>query len=238
MSTIMEFAGNVLPNSSSFSGMEKSFHHLKKVAENKSISSQRRSLNFGIAARSGRGIRRGLQEILPNPHDRNMQGRFQGAIASWLGASAVSELAACDQAPFINAFQFIKTQDFKDRFKVPVTVTQSQENLITVCIDAFIPRTAIMSPAGTVSVELILSVAGCMLQGGTPTGNKTIHIAIPYNKLTQRAQVIKFAIHTPAGSLTVTAARLIYHSEKNILVTKFNDVAFIAAGVLNARYAF
>ena len=167
-----------------------------------------------------------------------MQGRFQGAIASWLGASAVSELAACDQAPFINTFQFIKDQDFRNRFKVPVNVTQLQENLITVCIDAFIPRTAIMSPAGTVSVELILSIAGCMLQGGTPTGHKTIHIAIPYNKLTQRVQVIKFPIHTPAGSLTVTAARLIYHSKKNTLVTKINDAAFIATGVLNARYAF
>ena len=239
MPTIMDyFAGGTAPDSSSYYKMEKSFQRLKKIEENKSTPAQRRGLNLGIAARSGRSIRVGLKEVLPNPADRNMQGRFQGAIASWLGASVVSELAHFEQAPFINKFQFIKDQDFKERFKVPITVTQYQENLITVSIDAFIPRSSIISPAGTISVELVLAVAGCMLQGGTPTGNKTINIVIPYNKLTQRAQVIKFPIHTPAGSLTVTAARLIYHGKKNSLSTKINDAAFIAAGVLNARYSF
>lgn len=232
------FAGNAVPNSSSFSGIEKSFHRLKKVDKNRSTPTQMRGLNFGIAAKSGSGLRRGLTEMLPNPADRNMQGRFQGAIAKWLGAFALSELVACDQVPFIDTFQFVKDQEFKDRFKVPIAVTQPQENLITVSIDAFIPQSAIISPAGTVSVELVLSVAGCMLHGGTPMGNKTIRIAIPYNKLTQRAQVIKFPIHTPAGSLTVTAARLIYHSKEDTLVTNINDAAFIAAGILNARYAF
>ncbi|MDQ6904094.1 MAG: hypothetical protein M3139_13920 [Bacteroidota bacterium] len=232
------FAGDAASNFSSYNKMEKSFHQLKKADENNSTPAQRRALNFAIAARAGSGLRKGLKELLPNSSDRNMQNRFQRAIANWLGVSVISELAACDEAPFINTFEFTKGREFKAFCKVPITVAQFQENLIAVSIDAFIPRSAITAPADTVSVELVLTVAGCMLQGGTPTGNKTINIVIPYNKLTQRAQVIKFPIHTPAGSLTVTAARLIYHDKKNSLSTKINDAAFIAAGVLNARYSF
>lgn len=238
MSTIMEyFTGNAVPDSS-YGDMGKTHHRLKKVDDNNSSPAQRRGLNFGIAAKSGRGIRRGLKEILPNPADRNMQGRLQGAIANWLGVCDVSEITACDETPFVNDFQFIKGQDFVEKFKIPVTITHPQQNLIVVSLDAFIPRAAIISPPGTVSVELVLTVAGCMLQGGTPTGNKTINIIIPYNKLTQPAQVIKFPIHMPAGSLTVTAARLMYRGKEDGLLKKIDHPTFAAAGVLNARYSF
>ncbi len=94
----------------------------------------------------------------------------------------------------------------------------------------------IAAPAGTGSVTLVLSVAGCLLKSGEATGSETHTMLIPYNDSTVPAQAFEFHVPTPAGSLTVTAARLIYNPAENNRLGLTENPAFSPAGVINARY--
>jgi hypothetical protein len=120
-----------------------------------------------------------------------------------------------DALPYISTFQFTSGYSFSERFKVPVTVSQSHEQMIVINVASFIPGLQISAPVGTGSVTLALSVAGCLLNSGEATGSETHKMLIPYNDSTVPAQAFEFHVPTPAGSLTVTAARFIYNPAEN-----------------------
>jgi hypothetical protein len=205
--------------------------HVKQSAATKI-----RSANFGIAARAGKTLRIGLTPSMPNATDRSMQSRFSGAIAKWLGISGIDELPSTDAVPHISALEFTKEQPVKQRFKVPLTTSVPQANVVTVSIDAFVPSKQIVSPAGTGLVTLVISVAACQLKTGEPTGSETHAIDIPYNDSTVAAQVLEFQVNTPSQSLVITAARLIYNRFEYNTWVNMNKQAFVPAGVMNARY--
>lgn len=216
--------------------MGKNCSRTKRSRIHQTEATKIRGLNFGIAARAGSGLRRGLTAAMPLPTDRSMQSRFSGAIARWLGLSSVEELPPCDPVPYLNTFQFTEGATFRERFRVPVTVSKPQDGVLTVGIDAFIPALHIAAPAGTVSVTLIISVAGCLLTTGWATGSQTHTLPIPYNDTEIPAQSLAFHVPTPVESLTVTAARLIYHEVKNGQVMNVENPAFMPASVIDTRY--
>jgi hypothetical protein len=205
--------------------------HVKQSAATKI-----RSANFGIAARAGKTLRSGLTPSMPNATDRSMQSRFSGAIAKWLGTSGIDELPSTDAVPHISVLEFTKEQPVRQRFKVPLTISMPQANMVTVSIDPFIPSKQIAAPAGTGLVTLVISVAGCLLKTGEPTGSETHTIDIPYNDSTVAAQVLEFHLNMPTQSLVVTAARIIYKRFEYNSWVNMNKEAFVPAGVMNARY--
>jgi hypothetical protein len=205
--------------------------HVKQSAATKI-----RSANFGIAARAGKTLRSGLTASMPNATDRSMQSRFSGAIAKWLGTSGIDELPSTDAVPHISVLEFTKEQPVRQRFKVPLTISMPQANMVTVSIDTFIPAKQIAAPAGTGLVTLVISVAACLLKTGEPTGSETHTIDIPYNDSTVAAQVMEFRVNTPSQSLVVTAAQLIYKRFEYNSWVNMNKEAFVPAGMMNARY--
>src|SRR6185312_7575078 len=196
-----------------------------------------RSANFGIAARAGKALRSGLMPSMPNARDRSMQNRFSGAISQWLGTSGIDELPATDSVPYISALEFTKEQPVRQRFKVSFTISVLQPNVVTVSIDTFVPSTQIVAPAGTGLVTLAISVSGCLLKTGKPTGSETHTIDIPYNDSTIAARVLEFHVNTPQQSLVVTAARLIYKRFEYNTWVEMKKEAFVPAGVIDARFA-
>ena len=196
-----------------------------------------RSANFGIAARAGKTLRSGLTPSMPNATDRSMQSRFSGAIAKWLGTSGSDQLPATDAVPYISALEFTKGQPVSQRFKVPLTISLPQPNVVAVSVGTFIPCKQIVAPAGTGLVTLVISVSGCLLKTGGPTGSQTHTIDIPYNDTTVAAQVLQFHVNTPPQSLVVTAAQLIYKRFAYNTWVNMDKETFVPAGVLDARYA-
>src|SRR5665213_1126976 len=73
---------------------------------NQSEATKIRSANFGIAAQAGKGLRGGLTACMPLATDRSMQSRLSGAIAKWLGLSAIDELPPTDAVPFVSSLEF------------------------------------------------------------------------------------------------------------------------------------
>jgi len=208
----------------------------KPLNVRQSSATKIRSGNFGIAARAGKALRSGLTRSMPNATDRDLQCRFCGAISKWLGTSGIEELPAADAVPFISTLDFTKEQPVSQRFKVPLTISQPQENVIAVSISAFVPANEISVPAGTGLVTLVISVAGCLLKTGEPCGNETHAIDILYNDTLIPEQVLEFHVGTPSKSLLVTAARLIYKKFEYNTWVEIKKEAFIPAGVIDARY--
>ena len=237
MARVMDFfVSGTVDNLVLYRRMGKSCSRIKRSHIKQTDATKIRGVNFGIAARAGKALRAGLHDLIPFPTDRSMQSRFSGAIAKWLGTASVEALPPCDAAMYISNFQFTPGYTFKERFKVPVSVSQQQDNTLTVSIDAFVPTLRIAAPAGTFSVTLVLSVAGCLLQNGVATGSKTHSIAFPFNDIEVPAQVLAFSVPTPVGSLTVTGARLLYHGVGGDAAGSINNPAFMPAGVINGRY--
>jgi hypothetical protein len=216
--------------------MGKNCGRLKRDRIRQTAATKIRSANFGIASRAAKPLRQGLNAVIPFPAGRSMQSRFSGAIAKWLRLSDVNELHPCDEAPYVSGFQFTNGAAFSERFRVPVAVSQPDNNIITVAINAFVPVNNVAAPAGTVMIELVIAVAGCMLKTGMPTGSGVQRIEAPYNGNAIAAQALQFNIPVPAGSFTITAAWLQYYVIKNNSICRAENLAFMPAGVINARY--
>ncbi len=201
-----------------------------------SAATKIRSANFGIAARAGKTLRSGLTPSMPNATDRSMQSRFSGAIAKWLGIAGIDELPSTDAVLYISVLEFTKEQPVRQRFKVPLTISVPQPNVMTISIDSFVPSKQIVAPAGTGLVTLVISVSGCLLKTGEPTDSETHTIDIPYTDTTVAAQVLEFHVKMPSQSLVVAAARLIYKRFECNTWVNVNKEAFVPAGVIDARY--
>ena len=229
------FVTGTLGNVVFYRRMGKPCARIKREYIHQTTATKKRGINFGIAARAGKGLRMGLAEAMPNPTDRRVQSRFSGAIAKWLGQCDVKDLQPCDNIHFLSSFPFSEDESFRERFKVPVAVSATA-NVVSVSIGSFIPARNISAPAGTLSVKLILSVAGAQLATVIPSGWQTESIEIPFNNLEIPAKVLDFSVPTETGTLIVTAARLVYYGYKNNPLLVIEKKGFSPAEVINAMY--
>lgn len=209
---------------------------IKRTHIRHSLAMKIRSMNFGIAARAGKALRSRLLPCMPLATDRNMQSRFSGAIAKWLGVSAINELPPTDAVPFVSNIDFTKGQPVSERFHVPLTISLPKENLVTIIMDPLVPSKDIAAPAGTGMVTLVISVAGCLMKTGEPCGNETHTIDILYNNTPVDARLLQFHVDTPQQSLVVAAARLIYKRFEYNTWVEMKKEAFMPAGVFYAAY--
>ena len=229
------FVTGTLGNLVLYRRMGKACARIKREHIKQTTATKKRGINFGIAARAGKGLRMGLAAAMPNPTDRRVQSRFSGAIAKWLGQSDVKTLQPSDNLPFLRFFPFSEDESFRERFKVPVAVSTAA-NGISISIGEFIPVKNISAPAGTLSVRLILSVAATKLATGIPSGCQAESIDIPFNNSKIPAQVLDFSVPPEAGTIIVTAARLVYYGDKNNPLLAIEKKGFNPAGVIKAMY--
>lgn len=229
------FVTGTLGNVVLYRRMGKPCVRIKREHIHQTTATKKRGINFGIAARAGKGLRMGLKAAMPNPTDRSVQSRFSGAIAKWLGQSDVKALQPCDNLPFLSSFPFSTDESFRERFKVPFAVSTNATGT-SVSLGSFIPARNISAPAGTFSVRLILSVAAAKLANGLASGWQTKSIEIPFNNSEIPAQVLDFSVPTEAGAISVTAARLVYYGYKNNPLLAIEKKGFNPAGVIKAMY--
>ena len=100
----------------------------------------------------------------------------------------------------------------------------------------FTPGQNIQAPAGTVSVKLTITIAGCVLITGETNGHATHTLNIPYNDVEIPAQLMEFTISVVAGSLTVMAAKLQYYTSNNGNSIEIKEPAWMPASIVNAWY--
>ena len=191
-----------------------------------------RSTNFGIASRAGKALRDGLADVLPNTKDRQMQSRFSGAIAKWLGLQSVKTLTASEQIPGLYLFMFGGRLAFEEKFHAPFTVSTNSEEAIEIHVPAFIPVKVMNGPRDTVSVDCTFAVASCDLATGRPLGNKLVRWNIPYNTDTVPAQTFTLPCAHPPGSLAVITGGLGFNVLKRGIPVMSEDPSYISCSVI------
>ena len=93
-----------------------------------------------------------------------------------------------------------------------------------------------MNTGGHAFCKLVLSVAAAKLATGISSGCHTESIQIPYNNLEIPATVLDFSVPTEAGTIIVTAARLVYYGYKNNPLLAIEKKGFNLAEVVKAMY--
>lgn len=229
------FVTGTLGNLVLYRRMGKPCVRIKRNSIKQTDATKKRGVNFGIAARTGKGLRAGLTTAMPNPTNRSMQSRFSGAIAKWLGQSDVDSLQPRDKIPYLNSFPFTDEDTLMERFMVPVSVSVATHG-VRVSLGSFIPVRNISGPAGTLSVRLIIAVAAAKLSTGVAAGRAAQTIEIPYNNVEIPARILDFYVPADKGNIVVTAARLVYLGLKNNPAWIIEKKGFNPAGVINAVY--
>lgn len=229
------FVSGTFGNMVFYRRMGKACARIKRSHIKQTVATKKRSTNFGIAARTGKILRAGLINAMPNPRDRSMQSRFSGAFAKWLGQSDVNTLQPCEPVPYLTNFAFTKEDTFNERFKVQFSVNFTSTG-VEIRIAGFNPVRNISAPAGTVSVHLVIAVAGVKPAKGVAAGFASQTIEIPYSDTEIPPKILDFAIPADPGTLIVTAARLVYLGVKNNQKPILNKKEFDPAGVINAAY--
>jgi hypothetical protein len=191
-----------------------------------------RSTNFGVAARAGKALRAGLQDALPNPKDRQMQSRFSGAIAKWLGLQSVKTLAAAEDIPGLYRFQFGGLWAFEEVFRVPFTVNTINGEAIEIHLPSLMPVEAMKGPSDTVSVDCTFAVAACDLATGVPLESNLVRWSIPYNNATVPAQTFTLPCSHAAGSLLVVTGGLRFNLLKNGVPSVSENPSYISCSVI------
>ncbi|MGN6268032.1 MAG: hypothetical protein ACTHM5_20310 [Ginsengibacter sp.] len=95
--------------------MGKNCARLKRVHLKQTVATKKRGVNFGVASRAGKALRRGLTASMPIPTDRNMQNRFSGSIAKWIGLSDIDKLLPAEKVPFVKRAGFYRGAAFRGK---------------------------------------------------------------------------------------------------------------------------
>ena len=198
-----------------------------------SVATQQRSTNFGIAARAGAVLRVLLEPALPFPKDKNMQRRLQGAIANWLQVQNAAALAPESAVPYLTNFSFNEAGNFHQRFRLPLSVMVTSNELMHLHIPAFVPKQSITAPAHTKNVLCTIVAASTGLNNNTIAGKATFALNIGFNDLPIPEQTISFSLPLARGCLVLTCVILRFQLSDNKTDER---AAFLPSGLVDARY--
>jgi hypothetical protein len=200
---------------------------------NQSAATKRRSINFGIAARAAKILRQLLAGQLPFPANKSMKSRFGGAISKWLAANDAATLPPQHALPYISGFAFNESASISEVWKLTLTVTRINENLMAVDIPAFIPAAAIKAPPGSATVHITLAAASCSWLHPAVQGSSSKTISFAYNNTTVAAQSVLLAVPAGAGSLVLSIASIQFTGDNSLL---FTAERYRPCNVIDARY--
>ena len=162
-----------------------------------------------------------------------MQIRFSGAIARWLALNDTGSLPPQTGLSFINGFSFNEATGITERWKLPLTVTKMDDQLLQLYIPSFIPTQAITAPAHTAMIECRIIAASCNLQSPSAQGSFSTILSIPYTGVPIPGLLLPMALPAAAGYLVVTVVSFTYQLQNG---KKEHRPAFMPSGVIDARY--
>jgi hypothetical protein len=148
-----------------------------KVKQTK--ATKKRAGEFGKASTIGKCLRQQLLPVIPFPADNKMQTRLVSALFQWL-RSGYDPVQPCNDVLFANNFQFTQGYTITERWMIPLQVSNPEVGIMDLKIPAFLPIKATSVPAGTVSVQCNIAVAGYDVESGVATGNISTSILYDY----------------------------------------------------------
>ena len=189
-----------------------------------------------VAVKAAETLRTLLQPSLPFPNNKKMITDFAHVITKWMKLQSWKASQPAVNLPFIHTFVFNETVPLYQCWRLKVSITRKRNDVLELQIPSFIPKEIMWAPAGTSSIECIISVASCTLQTGTSNGSVIYPFSVPFSHLEIPAQSADIFIPTPQGSLIVCAASLNYIVMESGVPNHKSDEDCLPAGVIASMY--
>lgn len=177
-----------------------------------------------------------LQPAIPFPHDKKMQRSFGHVIMKWMKTQTWKQQEPSVNLPYIHGFRFNDRTDLKKTWKIDITASRKNRNLLQLRIPSFIPVKSIIAPAGTISIECIITAASCTLQSSLPNGNIIHSFSVPYNDKNFPAHTAKLSLPMPVGSLIIVAVSLNFIVSENGKAIHKADIEYLPSGIVASMY--
>ena len=215
---------------------EKYYHRTLPAMVRQSADVQIRNTNFNIASKAAKILYSGLLPAVPFPKDRQMQNKFAAAIARWLQLQSIEDIHPQDKIPYIYNFQFNPHIAIGNTFSVEPIITKRGNNCLEISIPSFIPENCISAPLNTISAEYRMTIAGCALKNGAPTGTYRHSFMLTLNNAELPAKVISLPVKQVPGTLIVVAAAITYNLFIEGKVIKCTEPLFMPCTIIKAMY--
>jgi hypothetical protein len=134
----------------------------------------------------------------------------------------------------ISGFSFNEASSNARNWIASLSVTQPDIRELQLQVPAFIPVEAFKAPAGTESIECIVTAAYCRLQkpvAATSIASQRFQIA--FHNAPVAAQTISLLLPAGAGGLLITVVSICY---RDIGGNKITKRAYLPSAVVDARY--
>ena len=190
----------------------KYYYRSRPATVKQSRATQASSSIFGLASTAGKIIRHGLVHSIPNSLDMKMQQQLAGCISKWLRLDMSPQSTTA--IPFVHHFNFNPARPLEETMLIPLEFIPLSPGTCQLQIPAFVPVTAIKTPAHTTQVECCISAVVLAPGGSTSTDNTTHTLTVPYTDELQAAQDIPLPLQTQPGYMVIVALRLRYIIEK------------------------
>jgi hypothetical protein len=231
----LKFSGRVGPVVFYFVGDKL---HSRRVPEKvrQSPNTKIRSANFGVAARAGKALRRGLAGALPYPKDRQMQSGLSGAIAKWLALQPPGMIPPAEDMKHVQRFRFAGLYAFEENFRLPIAVSRKDNNSIEIDLPAFTPKKVVAWPNDVVSIDCTFAATGCTLTTGASLTNHLVRWNIPCNDIEIPAQTFSLPCEQPNGSFILVTGTLIFNVVKNGNKVICDKPSYVTCSVIKSYY--
>lgn len=198
-----------------------------------STASKIRSTNLGIASRAAKIFRQHFENCLPFPTNHTMQCNLNGAIINWLGNNDADSLPPEDNLGYISGFAFTAGASVAALWKLPISITKQNDDLLLLHIPAFVPVQTFLPPKGTATITCKIAAASYTWHNPNLQNCAFETLRIPLNNLPVPAQDIPLAVPASPGCLLLTIVSLEFLNSSGVKDTR---TRYLLCNVVDARF--
>jgi len=166
---------------------------------------------FGKAAKMGKTLRSGLNDILPDSRERKMMYRMNKSLLLWLQSSRPKSFEL--NLPFIDHFQFNQDSDLKEKIKLPIVIDWKKRGKVIVHFPETDILKVVTSPKDTVAIYVEIAITGCKVSDGSSTGRYFTSIEI--SEQSPAPSKVELPFQLKNEFLTIVVAAVKFERSKN-----------------------
>jgi len=195
-----------------------------------------RATNFGHASRLSSVFIAEFKRMLALPKIPSLQQRLAGSISRWLGVTPMNDIAATPAVPWVESFRLNTKAELNFLLKQQLRVVANTSENLKLSISSFQPAGAIITPAGTLSVNCSIAVASCKLSTAALMQVYQTSFEIPCTIGSLSAQEIDLSVQLNPGELAIVVVSLLFKGKTYETLAGVQDLRWRPIEVIGAVY--
>ena len=170
---------------------------------------------FGMAANRSKILRILLNQLLPDPKNRECTKRVDNAFRQWLYTEPLHDQLPVDAIPFFNGLSFNEHSEWQQIFRIEVTTNRLTNGKLQFHFPELNPLQDIKAPNGTKQILIKIAVAAIQMDNPFIQDQYKTQLSIAYVPGTINPQDISIPVETARGRVSVVALAILYFTDDN-----------------------